>query len=146
MRGGWMGSDLSDYRSGFEDLVIEAESWVGGAIMEWISRNVEIQVKGVVENISREPVVVESIERALDNVYWISEEHSSHRYKVRNAGLVVLMVKLLRNSSKDMGTRLRSKALMALFSMAKDEENKNIMLREGVSRLAIPQRKSENML
>ncbi|CAI0540667.1 unnamed protein product [Linum tenue] len=117
-------------------LELKANLGLGGAIEEWISRNVEIRVKGVVENIIREPIVVDSIERALDNVYWISEVHSSHQYKVRNAGLVVLMVKLLRNSSKDMGTRLRGKVLMALFSMAKDEESKNIML-EGVSRLAI---------
>ncbi|CAI0392477.1 unnamed protein product [Linum tenue] len=118
-------------------LELKPNLGLAGAIDEWISRNVEVRVKSAVENIGREPVVAESIERALDNVYWISEEHSSHRYKVRNAGLIVLMVKLLRNSSKDMGSRLRSKALMALFSMAKDEESKNIMLEEGVSRLAI---------
>nr|AFN53678.1 U-box domain-containing protein [Linum usitatissimum] len=110
---------------------------LAGAIDEWICRNVEVRVNSSVEHISKEPFVKESIERALDSVYRISEEHSSYRYKVRNAGLVVLIVNLLRKSSKDLGSRLRGKALMALLSMAKDEESKKIMLDEGVTRLAV---------
>ncbi|CAN0854824.1 U-box domain-containing protein 43 [Linum grandiflorum] len=110
---------------------------LAGAIDEWICRNVEVRVNSAVEHISKDPFVKESIERALDSIYRISEEHSSYRYKVRNAGLVVLIVNLLRKSSKDLGSRLRGKALLALLSMAKDEESKKIMLEEGVTRLAV---------
>lgn len=58
-------------------------------------------------------------------------------YRVRNGGILVLVVKMLRNSSKSIGTYLRSKALMDLLSMAKDEESKKIMLQEGITRLTI---------
>ncbi|CAN1846342.1 U-box domain-containing protein 44 [Linum perenne] len=118
-------------------LELKPNLGLAGAIDEWISRNVEIRVNSAVEHISREPFVKEPVERALDSVYRISEEYSSYRYKVRNAGLVVLIVNLLRKSSKDLGSRLRGKALMALLSMAKDEESKKIMLEEGVTRLAV---------
>jgi hypothetical protein len=43
---------------------------------------------------------------------------------VRNAGIVELVIELLRNSSKSIGTHLRIKTLMILLSMAKDEEIK----------------------
>ncbi|ONH99885.1 hypothetical protein PRUPE_6G055800 [Prunus persica] len=110
---------------------------LAGAIEEWVNRNVEILVKISVQHLSKEPPVVDCLEGVLDNVYNISEEYPSCRYKVRNAGVLVLIVKMLRNSSKSIGTNLRSKALMVLLSMAKDEESKNIMLQEGITRLAI---------
>ncbi|XP_050368204.1 U-box domain-containing protein 44-like [Argentina anserina] len=110
---------------------------LAGAIEEWVNRNVDILVKIGVQKLSEEPPLVDGIEGVLDNVYNISEEYPSCRFRVRNAGIVVLIVKLLRNSSKSIGTRLRSKALMALVSMAKDEESKEIMLQEGITRLAI---------
>ncbi|OMO84367.1 Armadillo [Corchorus capsularis] len=120
-----------------KSLELKPNIGLAGAIEEWVNRNVEIQVKGAVEQLSKESVEVEGIERVLDVVYKISEEHPSNRFRVRNAGVVALIVKLLRNSSKSIGTVLRGKALMALLSMAKDEESKKIMLEEGITRLAI---------
>ncbi|XVE79384.1 hypothetical protein DITRI_Ditri14bG0054200 [Diplodiscus trichospermus] len=120
-----------------KSLELKPNIGLAGAIEEWVNRNVEIQVKGAVEQLSKESVEVEGVERVLDVVYKISEEHPSNRFRVRNAGVVVMIVKLLRNSSKSIGTVLRGKALMALLSMAKDEESKQIMLEEGITRLAI---------
>ncbi|XP_057955140.1 U-box domain-containing protein 44-like [Malania oleifera] len=110
---------------------------LAGAIEEWCSRNIEIQIKLAVQHLSHDPPSKDCIERVLDNIYKISEEHPSSRYRVRNAGVIILIVKLLRNSSKIIGTHLRSKALLALLSMAKDEESKKIMLEDGITRLAI---------
>lgn len=105
-------------------LELKPNMGLAGAIEEWLNRNVEIQVKIAVQNLGEEPPSVDSVERVLDNVYKISEEHPVSRYKFRNAGIVELIVKLLRNSSKSIGTNLRSKCLLALLSMAKDEESK----------------------
>ncbi|KAK3019279.1 hypothetical protein RJ639_004228 [Escallonia herrerae] len=110
-------------------LELKPNIGLAGAIEEWVNRNIESQ---------------------------ISEEHTSSRYIMRNAGIVVLIVKVLRNCSKSVGSHLRSKSLMALLSMAKDEESKmilparrllvcrkllwsiqKIMLEEGITRLAI---------
>ncbi|KAK6927115.1 U-box domain [Dillenia turbinata] len=111
---------------------------LAGAIEEWMNRNVDIQVKLSVNYLTQEPSPsAECIQRVLDCIYRISEEYPSSRYKVRNAGLVVLIVNLLRNSSKSIGTHLRAKALMTLLSMANDDESKKIMLEEGITRLAI---------
>ncbi|XP_058110260.1 U-box domain-containing protein 44-like [Magnolia sinica] len=112
---------------------------LAGAIEEWLNRNIEIQIKAAVQHLGSEDPssLVESVERVLENVYKISEEHPSSRYRIRNAGIVVLIVKLLRNCSKSIGSHVRSKALLVLLSMAKDEESKQIMLEEGVTRLAI---------
>lgn len=108
---------------------------LAGAIEEWVNRNVEILVKISVQHLSKEPPVVDCLEGVLDNVYNISEEYPSCRYKVRNAGVIVLIVKMLRNSSKSIGTHLRSKALMALLSMAKDEESKVGFFSSSLSRV-----------
>ncbi|XP_057513189.1 U-box domain-containing protein 44-like [Actinidia eriantha] len=110
---------------------------LAGAIEEWINRNVEIQIKSAVQSLSEDSPLADCVEQVLDNIYKISEEHPSIRYKVRNAGVVVLIVKVLKDSSKSIGSQLRSKALMALLSMARDEESKKIMLAEGITRLAI---------
>lgn len=110
---------------------------LAGAIEEWVSRNIEIQLKSAVQCLSENQPPVDSVEWVLDVIYKISEEHPSNRYRVRHAGVVLLMVKVLRNCSKSMGTHMRGKALMTLLSMAKDEESKNIMLGEGITRLAI---------
>ncbi|XP_017983383.1 PREDICTED: U-box domain-containing protein 44 [Theobroma cacao] len=121
-----------------KSLEMKPNIGLAGAIEEWVNRNVEIQVKGAVEQLSKEvEVEVEGVERVLDVVYKISEEHPSNRFRVRNAGVVVMIVTLLRNCSKSIGTVLRGKALAALLSMAKDEESKKIMLEEGITRLAI---------
>ncbi|XP_024025482.1 U-box domain-containing protein 44 isoform X2 [Morus notabilis] len=118
-------------------LELKPNIGLAGAIEEWLNRNVEIQVKIAVQNLGEEPPSVDFVERVLDNVYKISEEHPVSRYKFRNAGIVELIVKLLRNSSKSIGTNLRSKCLLALLSMAKDEESKRIMLEDGTTKLAI---------
>ncbi|XP_059660878.1 U-box domain-containing protein 44-like isoform X3 [Cornus florida] len=119
-------------------LELKPNIGLAGAIEEWVNRNIDIQIKSAAQCLNEEdPPPVDGMERVLDNIYKISEEHPSSRYRVRSAGIVLLIVKLLRNSSKKIGSHLRSKALMALLSMAKDEESKNIMLEEGITRLAI---------
>lgn len=118
-------------------LELKPNIGLAGAIEEWINRNVEIQIKSAVQCLSEESPSVDCVEQVLDNMYRISEEHPSSRYRVRNAGIVVLMVKVLKNCSKSIGSQFRSKALMALHSMSKDEESKKIMLEEGITRSAI---------
>ncbi|XP_042509189.1 U-box domain-containing protein 44-like [Macadamia integrifolia] len=111
---------------------------LAGAIEEWLNRNIDSQIKSAVQYLSEDsPPSAECIERVLDNIYLICEEHPSSRYRVRNAGIVVLIVRLLKNSHKSIGSHLRSKALMALLSMSIDEESKEEMLEEGTTRLAI---------
>ncbi|XP_050112139.1 U-box domain-containing protein 44-like [Malus sylvestris] len=118
-------------------LEVKPNIGLSGAIEEWVNRNVDIVVKISAQHLSKEPPAVDCVEGVLDNVYNISEEYPNCRYRVRNGGILVLIVKMLRNSSKSIGTYLRSKALMVLLSMAKDEESKKIMLQEGITRLAI---------
>ncbi|CAL9044134.1 U-box domain-containing protein 44-like [Musa acuminata AAA Group] len=111
---------------------------LAGAIEEWVNRNVEIQINSALQYLAEESSCpVECILTVLDNVYRISEEHPSCRYKVRNAGIVALVVKLLKDQSSRMGSELRGKTLMAMHSMAKDGESKLIMLEQGITRLAI---------
>lgn len=107
-----------------KSLELKPNIGLAGAIEEWVNRNVEVQVSTVVETLRKENPEVDGLDKALDSVFKISEEHPSNRYRVRNAGVVLLIVKLLKSSSKSVGTILRSKALMALLSMAKDEESK----------------------
>lgn len=112
---------------------------LAGAVEEWVNRNVELQINSasqcLTEALSSGPG--DSVERVLDNIYRISEEHPSSRYRVRNAGIVGMVVKLLREQSKKIGSQMRCKALMAMHSMAKDEESQQTMLEEGMARLAI---------
>lgn len=109
-----------------KSLELKPNIGLAGAIEEWVNRNIEAQVNSSAKWLSEEPISVDnrSIEKTLDFLYKISEEYPTSRYRVRNAGVVELLVKLLRNSSKSIGTQLRSKGLMALLSMAKDEESK----------------------
>lgn len=96
-----------------------------GAIEEWINRNVELQVKSALQCLGEGGSIgVENLERVLDNVYRTSEEYPEIRYKVRNAGIVSMVVRMLKNQSKRLGSQMRCKALMAMYSMAKDEESK----------------------
>ncbi|KAL5995568.1 hypothetical protein ACLOJK_025632 [Asimina triloba] len=99
---------------------------LAGAIEEWLDRNIDIQIKSALQFLgSKDPSSsVESIEQVLDRLYKISEEHPSSRYKIRNAGIVHLVIQLLKNCSKSIGSHVRSKALMVLQSMAKDDESK----------------------
>lgn len=120
-----------------KSLELKPNIGLAGAIEEWINRNVEIQIKLSVQCLTEESPSGDCVERVLDHIYKISEEHPSSRYRVRNAGLVVLVVNLLKDSSKSTGSLLRSKALMVLLSMSKDEESKKIMLGEGITRLVI---------
>lgn len=107
-----------------KSLELKPNIGLAGAIEEWISRTIKNQVKSSVELLTEEPLSNDHIERALDIIYKVSEEHPTSRYLIRNAGIVLLIVKLLTISSKTIGSRLRSKALMALSSMANDEESK----------------------
>lgn len=102
---------------------------LAGAIEEWVNRNIETHIRSALQCLNEDSSPsVESVERVLDCMHMISEDHPSSRYKVRNAGIVVLIIKLLKNSSKSMGSKVRTKALLALLSMAKDEESKVRML------------------
>lgn len=107
-----------------KSLELKPNIGLAGAIEEWVNRVVEYQVKSAVEHLTKEPLSIDHVERALDNIYKVSEEHPTSRYIVRNAGVVLLILNLLTNSSKTIGSRLRSKALMALVSMTNDEESK----------------------
>ncbi|KAF8397272.1 hypothetical protein HHK36_016184 [Tetracentron sinense] len=121
-----------------KSLELKPNIGLAGAIEEWVNRNVDAQIQSAVQYLSEDsPPTVECTERILNNIYKISEEHPSRRFRIRNADIVVLIIKMLKNSSKSIGTHLRSKALMALLSMAKDEESKQTMLEEGMTRLAI---------
>lgn len=110
---------------------------LAGAIEEWVNRNVDVHIKSVEKHLSKDPPSVDCVERALDSIYKISEEHPSSRYKIRNAGIVVLMINLLKNRSRSISPVLKTKALMALLSMAKDEDSKTTMIGEGITKLAI---------
>lgn len=121
-----------------KSLDLKPNIGLAGAIEEWVSRIIDMQIKLAMQYLSEDPLPeVDCIERMLDNIYKISEEHPSSRYKVRNAGIVDLVVKLLKNRPKSFGSHLRSKALAFLLSMTKDEESKKIMVEEGITRLGI---------
>ena len=107
-----------------KSLELKPNIGLAGAIEEWIGRVVEYQIKSAAQHLIEEPLSVDRVERALDNVYKVSEEHPASRYKIRNAGIILLIVTVLSNSSKTIGSRLRSKVLMTLLSMAKDEESR----------------------
>lgn len=115
--------ELPSNRQVLKSLELKPNIKLAGAI-EWVNRNVNVQVNKAVEVLSEENPLVDCIERVLDIVYKISEEYPFNRYRVRNAGVVLLIVKVFRNSSKNIETQLRIKAVMALLSMAKDEESK----------------------
>lgn len=106
-------------------LELKPNIGLAGAIEEWVNRNVEIHIKSALEYLGGESSCsLECLERVLENVYRISEEHPSSRYRVRNAGIVGLVVRMLNKRSKGMGSQLRGKALMAMHSMTKDDESK----------------------
>lgn len=107
-----------------KSLELKPNIGLAGAIEEWIQRVVEYQVKSAVVRFTEEPMSIDHVEGALDNIFKLSEEHPTSRYTLRNAGIVLLIMNLLSNSSKAMGSRLRSKALMTLLSMAADEESR----------------------
>ncbi|KAL0919572.1 hypothetical protein M5K25_011672 [Dendrobium thyrsiflorum] len=126
--------------TGQEQVSLELKRNIGlaGAIEEWINRNIEVQIKVALQYLGEGGLSsAESVEKVLDSIYRISEEHSEGRYRVRNARIVNLVIQMLKEQSKMMGSHLRWKALMALHSMARDEESKLIMLKEGITRLAI---------
>ncbi|XLU58457.1 hypothetical protein S245_053105, partial [Arachis hypogaea] len=85
---------------------------------------VKYQVKSVAQHLFEEPLSIDHVERALDNIYKVSEEHPTSRYVIRNADIVVLIVTILSKNSKTIGSRLRSKVLMTLLSIAKDKESR----------------------
>ncbi|KAI4305288.1 hypothetical protein L6164_028660 [Bauhinia variegata] len=120
-----------------KSLDLKPNICLAGAIEEWVNRIIEYQVKSAKEHLTEEPLSVDRVERALDNIYKVSEEQPTSRYIIRNEGIVLLIVKMLSNSSKSIGSRLRSKALMALVSMAKDEESRKVMLEGSITRLAV---------
>lgn len=111
-----------------KSLELKPNIGLAGTIEEWVNRNVDIQIKSSVQCLSEDPPAVNLVERALDNIYKISEEHPSSRCRIRDAGIVHLIVKLLKNSSKSIGSLLRSKAFMALLSMGRNDECKVILL------------------
>ena len=97
---------------------------LAGAIDEWVNRNVDIQINSAVKHLSNDPPSLDCIEQVLDSIYKISEEHQSSRYKVRNNGVVVLVINLLKKCSKSLSSTMKTKVLMVLLSMAKDKDSK----------------------
>ncbi|KAL4381267.1 hypothetical protein AHAS_Ahas04G0116400 [Arachis hypogaea] len=83
-----------------------------------------IRVKSAIQHLIEEPLSIDHVERVLDNIYKVSEEHPTSRYVIRNAGIVVLIVTVLSKNSQTIGSRLRTKVLMTLLSIAKDEESR----------------------
>ncbi|XP_042385573.1 U-box domain-containing protein 43-like [Zingiber officinale] len=121
-----------------QSLELKPNIGLSGAIEEWVNRNVEIQIKLALQYLGEETSCpVERIEMVLDNVYRISEEHPAYRYKVRNSGIVNLLVRQLKDQSSKIGSELRGKTLMVMLSMVKDGESKQIMLEEGIIKLVI---------
>ncbi|KAL2898630.1 U-box domain-containing protein 44 [Bienertia sinuspersici] len=102
---------------------------LAGAIEEWVNRNVDIQIKSAVKHLSREPPPVDCVERV-----WTS----SIRYQksMLQADINSEML-ALSNFSKSISSALKTKALMVLLSMAKDEDSKAVMIEEGITKLAI---------
>lgn len=106
-------------------LALKPNLGLAGAIEEWMNRNIESQIRSATQILSEEGAFpLERVESAIDNVYRISEEHPSSRYRVRNGGIVVLMVRVLERRRKATESHLRAIALMALHSMSRDEESK----------------------
>ncbi|KAF9591357.1 hypothetical protein IFM89_003980 [Coptis chinensis] len=120
-----------------KSLEQKANIGLAGAIEEWVNRNVDIQIKSSVQYLNEDSPPVDCIERVLDNMYKVSEEHPSCRYKIRNAGVLTLIVEMLKNCSKSIDSHLRSKALMVMLNMSKDDESKLRMIDDGMTRLAI---------
>ncbi|KAF3779042.1 U-box domain-containing protein 44 [Nymphaea thermarum] len=121
-----------------KSLKLNPNIGLAGAIDEWINRNIDIQIRSAVQHLSDDPSSTELISNEMKNMYRISEEHPSKLYKVRNAGLIPLIVRLLRDSSSEIvGPETRTRVLMTLLNMSKDEESKHIMIEEGVMRLTI---------
>ncbi|KAG9453462.1 hypothetical protein H6P81_006366 [Aristolochia fimbriata] len=121
-----------------KSLTLRPNIGLAGAIEEWVNRNVDMQVTSALEILREDsPSSVDSVEHVMDKIYNCSEEYPFTRYKIRNSGIIVLIIKMLRNSSKNIGSLSRSKALMVLLSLAKDSESKLIMIEEGMIRLAI---------
>ncbi|PKA51893.1 U-box domain-containing protein 44 [Apostasia shenzhenica] len=126
--------------TGQEQLTLDLKRNIGlaGAIEEWVNRNIEAQIKVALHCLGEGGLnSEESVGKVLDSVYGISEEHPEFRYRIRNAGIVDLVMRMLKEQSKNMGSHLRWKTLMTMHSMARDEESKLIMLKESMTRLAI---------
>ncbi|GAA0150718.1 ubiquitin-protein ligase [Lithospermum erythrorhizon] len=115
---------------------------LAGAIEEWVSRCVDIKIKYIVQCLSDEDSASDDkVEQALDATCKILLEEDHHpvgsRCKIRKSGIVILVIGMLKNGANRYRSVVRSKALMVLFSMVKDDESKVFMLEEGISRLAI---------
>lgn len=109
---------------------------LSGTIQEWVDRNIDIRIKSAIQHLGSS-ASVEDCERALDDIYKISEEYPSSRYKLRTAGLIPIIVEAMQRPSQGhVGSQLRSKVLMTLLSMAGDDDSKRMMVEAGVSRLA----------
>ncbi|KAK4278566.1 hypothetical protein QN277_016397 [Acacia crassicarpa] len=120
-----------------KSLELKPNIGLAGTIEEWVNRVVEHKVKSAAEHLTEEPLCIDHVEQALDNINRVSEDHPPSRYVIKNARIIQMILKLLTNSSKVIGSRLRSKAFMTLVSMAKDEESKKIMLEGSITRLAV---------
>ncbi|KAK1311906.1 U-box domain-containing protein 44 [Acorus calamus] len=122
------------------NLEVKPNIGLAGAIEEWINRNVDSQIRLAMQCLERGEgdvdYSVEDVKRTLESVYRMLDDYPSSRHKVRNAGIVVLVVRLLKDRSGSEGSQMRGKALMVLHSMSKDDESKLIMFEEGMTRLA----------
>ncbi|KAK1264497.1 U-box domain-containing protein 44 [Acorus gramineus] len=122
------------------NLEVKPNIGLAGAIEEWINRNVDAQIRLAMRCLEKGEgdvgYSVEDVKRTLESVYRMLDDYPSSRHKARNAGIVVLVVRLLKARSGSEGSQMRGKAFMVLHSMSKDDESKLIMFEEGMTRLA----------
>jgi hypothetical protein len=105
-------------------------------IREWTRRNVVIRMRVATTQLSPASSI-EEIEHALDDVTKFAEEDPTYRQKLREVGVIPLILGLWQ-SHPNSGTHIRHKALKALRMMAVDNiENKEMMVELGVSKLAV---------
>ncbi|KAH9561528.1 hypothetical protein CY35_05G026000 [Sphagnum magellanicum] len=105
-------------------------------IQEWTRRNVVIRMRVATTQLSAASSI-EEIEHALDDVTKFAEEDPTYRQKLREVGVIPLILGLWQ-SHPNSGTHIRHKALKALRMMAVDNiENKEMMVELGVSKLAV---------
>ncbi|CAM6026016.1 unnamed protein product [Sphagnum balticum] len=104
-------------------------------IREWTRRNVVIRMRVATTQLSPASSI-EEIEHALDDVTKFAEEDPTYRQKLREVGVIPLILGLWQ-SHPNSSTHIRHKALKALRMMAVDNIENKMMVELGVSKLAV---------
>lgn len=106
-------------------------------IEEWVDRNIKTRILKVKQKLEL-CASIKDFERAVEEVYRISEETSINRYMLRTEGIIPLLLAPWQAPLKDNGHQIRSKALVALHSMAvKNEDNMLAMVEANVVKYAV---------